>query len=65
MNKVKKAMIQQAIKKYRQIYPCGVRKDLGDCFTIMDDRVVFWFNTSDNSTHLLTMPRKPAAAGAV
>ena len=63
MNEMKKAMIRQAIKKYRQIYPCGIRKDLWDCFTVMDGRIVFWFNTADNTTHLLTMPRKPAGGG--
>jgi hypothetical protein len=64
MNKIKKSMIKRAIKKYRRIYPCGVQKDLWGCFTEMDNLIVFWFNTQDNTTHLMTMPNKQVTSAA-
>ena len=54
MNEVKKSMIRKARKKYEQIYPCATKKGFGDCFTVDEDRIMFWFNTADESTHVLT-----------
>jgi hypothetical protein len=28
-------------------------KELDECFTVEDDRLCFWFNTEDESTHVL------------
>jgi hypothetical protein len=55
MNKTKQRLIKKAKKTYKQIYPCGARSSLSDCFTAIDDgrKVVFWFNTEDESTHVL------------
>jgi hypothetical protein len=46
-------LIEQAVAKYRTIYPCGLKKSLAECFTLQNNRVVFWFNTEDQSTHML------------
>lgn len=54
MNKVKINLIIQAISKYKKIYPCGNKRNLFDCFTEIDNNLLFWFNTEDHSTHLLT-----------
>lgn len=56
MNELKKRMISQAKSVYKNIYPCGDKKNLQECFTVMDNRLVFWFNTEDDSTHLITSP---------
>ena len=54
MNKIKKEMIQKAKEQYRQIYPCSAKKKLRDCFTVEEDQMLFWFNTTDETTHVLT-----------
>jgi hypothetical protein len=52
MNEIKEQLVLHARNKYLKIYPCGKGKKLEDCFTIEKDRVYFWFNTVDESTHL-------------
>jgi len=56
MNELKQKMILEAMEKYKTIFPCGNKTDLTDCFTLMGNLLVFWFNTEDHSTHLLTLP---------
>ena len=55
MNKTKLELIEKARKTYKRIYPCGARSSLSECFTPIDNgrKVVFWFNTQDNNTHVL------------
>ena len=54
MNSIKRKMIANARKKYRRIFPCSFRRNLDECFTIENDKIIFWFNTEDFSTHTLT-----------
>ncbi|NLP02967.1 MAG: hypothetical protein GX089_10760 [Fibrobacter sp.] len=54
MNELKRLLIRQAVELYKEIYPCSARTSLGDCFTTEEKRIMFWFNTSDKSTHVLT-----------
>ncbi|MDD5673469.1 MAG: hypothetical protein PHC61_04860 [Chitinivibrionales bacterium] len=54
MNSLKRKMIQQAQKQYRSIWPCNDRNDFSESFTVEDEKVFFWFNTEDESTHVLT-----------
>lgn len=54
MNRVKIKLIIQAFLKYKKIYPCGNKNTLFECFTEIDNNLLFWFNTEDHSTHLLT-----------
>lgn len=58
MNEIKDNMIFKALQMYKEIYPCPSKMDLGDCFTTEGDLVLFWFNTSDESTHVLTAALK-------
>jgi hypothetical protein len=53
MNALKKIMIKKAKSRYKKILPCGRRRKLDDCFTVEKDKVFFWFNTEDQSTHVL------------
>ena len=54
MNEIKRNMISKAMELYKEIHPCSTRSELGECFTTEGNMIMFWFNTSDNSTHILT-----------
>ena len=54
MNDLKKKMILKARQQYNRIYPCSSKKNFGDSFTVEENRILFWFNTPDKSTHVLT-----------
>jgi len=58
MNAIKKQMITEAQRKYRRIFPCTQRRNLDDCFTVEGKMVIFWFNTEDYTTHILTSQLK-------
>ncbi len=53
MEQAKYRVIKQAIRRYKQIFPCGGRLELSDCFTVEGNLLLFWFNTADKSTHLI------------
>lgn len=53
MEQLKYRIIEKAIRKHKQIFPCGGRRELSDCFTIEGQQIFFWYNTSDRSTHLI------------
>lgn len=55
MNKTKHHLIKKARQTYSKISPCGTKTSLFDCFTIIENgkKLVFWFNTPDNSTHVM------------
>ncbi len=54
MNALKEELLRKAREKYFHIYPCGSNESLADCFTIEDNTVIFWFNTGDRSTHMIS-----------
>ena len=54
MNELKNIMISKAVEIYADIYPVITKERLGDCFTTEGNMLVFWFNTADESTHVLT-----------
>lgn len=54
MTAIKRNLLQEAKEKYSKIFPCGNNNSLSECFTEEDGLVLFWFNTSDASTHMLT-----------
>jgi hypothetical protein len=54
MNELKKKLINRAEKQFKKIYPCSTKNNLGDCFTVEEEQLLFWFNTADESTHVLT-----------
>ncbi len=53
MTSVKDKMIKRAVQEYGKIFPCGELEKLNECFTQTKEAMLFWFNTEDNSTHLL------------
>jgi len=53
MEKLKREMIRRARRRYKNIYPCGHKKDFTECFTTYGNEISFWFNTEDHSTKLI------------
>ncbi len=53
MNRIKEKLIKDAQKKHKNIFPCGVHEKFDKCFTREKNRMLFWFNTKDHSTHIL------------
>jgi len=58
MIELQNQLISEAKAKYGEIFPCGERNTLSDCFTYEESlgKLVFWFNVSaDRSTRALTL----------
>ncbi len=53
MNELKQNMINLATVRYNAIFPCASKRNLGECFTLEGNQMLFWFNTADQSTHVL------------
>ncbi|MDO8640097.1 MAG: hypothetical protein Q7R33_00970 [Nitrosarchaeum sp.] len=53
MDDVKQQLIDEARQTHENIFPVSGR-ELSDCFTAHKDHLMFWFNTADNSTRILT-----------
>ncbi len=54
MDERKKQLIKKAEKLFGKIYPCVNKSSLEECFTTAaGDALIFWFNTEDQSTHML------------
>jgi hypothetical protein len=59
MSQVEERLIKKATRIHKKIYPCAHKKDFADCFTKDDKRIMFWFNTEDESTHVVAEYIKP------
>jgi hypothetical protein len=53
MNEIEQTLINRARKQFKQIYPCSSKKGLKECFTVEDNQLILWFNTEDDSTHII------------
>ncbi len=54
LDDLKKQLIGKAEELYGKIYPCVNKATLEECFTTAPgDALVLWFNTEDNSTHMV------------
>ena len=60
MSEYKQNLIREALNRYEKIYPSGKIVDLSECFTEYDDTLYLWFNTEDDSTHVVTLNMKLA-----
>jgi hypothetical protein len=54
MNSKQKKLYRKAVAKHEKIFPCKSKKNFQECFTISGDKLLFWYNTEDNSTHVQT-----------
>jgi len=53
-NDKKIELIRKARKQYGKLYPCAKKKRLRDSFTHHHDCLLFWFNTEDGSTRVVS-----------
>lgn len=60
MGHLEKELIDKATRKHKKIYPCAHKANIADCFTRDDGRLMLWFNTEDQSTHVVTTGVKKA-----
>jgi hypothetical protein len=49
-----KRLIEKATRKHKKIFPCAHKDDISQCFTLDDGRLMLWFNTEDQSTHVVS-----------
>jgi hypothetical protein len=61
VNELRTRLIEQARNRHKRIYPCANQADFEECFTITGNRLMFWFNTEDHSTHLVVADCDEAA----
>ena len=54
MNELKHTLISKGVELYTDVRPVITKHDLRECFTTEGNMLVFWFNTADESTHVLT-----------
>ena len=53
MSEVELGLLKKALEAHEKIYPCGETSLLEDCFTKAGEKHYFWFNTEDDSTHVV------------
>ncbi|MGM0443969.1 MAG: hypothetical protein ACQEQV_07270 [Fibrobacterota bacterium] len=53
MDEVKNRLIREAVETYKLVRPCGGKGSLEECFSREGDRLMLWFNTHDESTHIV------------
>jgi hypothetical protein len=54
MSRIQEKLIENAIETFHEIFPCSSKGSFKECFSIFDRKYLFWFNTADHSTHLMT-----------
>ena len=52
---VKEKFIEAARKRHHKIYPLERGMSLMESFTTVDNEPVFWYNDSEDSTHIIQM----------
>jgi hypothetical protein len=56
MEALKIKLLNKAIIRHgniNKLSPVGGKKTLADCFQVQGDHLFFWYNTPDNSTHIV------------
>ncbi|NLE02713.1 MAG: hypothetical protein GX640_22840 [Fibrobacter sp.] len=54
MGELELRMIKLASQKHQKIFPCSHKEHFSDCFTRYENQICFWYNTEDQSTHVIT-----------
>ena len=54
MKNLKKQLIKTAQEKFGKITPC-LNQTFDSSFSIVDGKLIFWFNTEDHSTHTVSL----------
>ncbi|MFA5248834.1 MAG: hypothetical protein WC415_06525 [Patescibacteria group bacterium] len=50
---LKQRMIEKAIEKHGEIFPCGMESNLEGGFRTKGSKLIFYYNTADNSSHII------------
>ncbi len=53
MSEKHERLIKKAIEKHERIHPCSNKGEFRECFSVFDNKLIFWYNTDDDSTHVL------------
>jgi hypothetical protein len=53
MTELESKLLKKAIDMHSKIYPCSYHKEFKYCFTKENNKLYFWYNTEDNSTHVI------------
>jgi len=53
MNERKERLFHTALLQYNRIFPCSECDTWDECYTLENNRILFWFNTDEGTTHLL------------
>jgi hypothetical protein len=65
MGELEQKLIKKAMQKHKKIFPCARRGNFDRCFTREDDRLLFWYNTTDKSTHVISAKVVQAGDGRI
>ncbi|MBD3420977.1 MAG: hypothetical protein GF398_12730 [Chitinivibrionales bacterium] len=65
MGSVQSEMIKKAIIKHKRIFPCKNKQHLHECFTRHKNKILFWFNTDDETTHVIVDVEKSSKPAPV
>jgi hypothetical protein len=53
MKRLEQRMILKAKQEFKRISPCAHRRTFEECFTRDEFNIYLWFNTEDESTHVV------------
>jgi hypothetical protein len=54
MGELEQKLIRRAMLKHKKIFPCSRKGTFETSFTRESDRILFWYNTRDRSTHVVS-----------
>lgn len=54
MGELEERLIKKALQKHKKIFPCSRKGTFDACFTKENGRLLFWYNTKDKSTHVIS-----------
>ena len=54
LEEIKQTMVQEAQSTFGKVHLCKRCRTLDDSFTMFDNQLIYWFNTEDDSTHIIT-----------
>jgi hypothetical protein len=60
MGTLKERLIRKAIRRHSNIFPCETKAGFGRSFTRANGRLLFWYNSADDSTHVVSGKINPS-----
>ncbi len=53
MTELETKLLGQAAAMHDKIFPCTATNEFEQCFTRDEGKLCFWYNTADQSTHMV------------